>query len=275
MSKVQDGSIHSDALDKQMAFSIYLPDGYNEKQRFPVLYFLHGRSGNESIIDGLDLKSAADELMASGQISPMMIVCPRMDNSRGLNTTNIPHQTVVDGIIIDTCRYEDHFIREVIPYIDRHFVTIPRREHRFVGDASAGGFAAVHYGLQYPELFSRIGGHMPAIETELDASDMPYYEDEDRNNPLEFEGFEELHRKQLWYLDAGNEYEGGFYNAVKSLSGKLKAHGIGVEHHIFLGHHNIQYIKDNIRTYLIFYGKRNIQVGSQSYYINNKHNHNV
>lgn len=81
MSKVQYIDMHSEVLDKQMAFSIYVPDEYdNGELRLPVLYFLHGRSGNESIIDELDVKSVADELIASGQISPMMIVCPRMDN---------------------------------------------------------------------------------------------------------------------------------------------------------------------------------------------------
>lgn len=260
MSKVQYISIHSDVLDKLMAFSIYVPDEYdNGELRLPVLYFLHGRSGNESIIDELDIKSVADELIASGQISPMMIVCPRMDNSRGLNTADISHQEVSNGMRIDMGRYEDYFIQEVVPYIDCHFKTIPNEDHRFIGGASAGGFAAVHYGLQYPGLFSRIGGHMPAIEKELDTSDMPYYGDEDnfhKNNPLEFDSFEEQHKKQMWYLDAGGEDEGGFYNAVKSLSVRLKAHGIEVEHHIFPGHHNIQYIKDNIRKYLIFYSNR-------------------
>ena len=259
MSKVQYINMHSDALDKLMAFSIYLPDGYDGERIFPVLYFLHGRSGDESIIDELDIKSVADELIASGQISPMMIVCPRMDNSRGLNTAVTPHTAVVDGMRIDMGRYEDYFIKEVVPYIDCHFKTIPNGDHRFIGGASAGGFAAAHYGLQYPRLFSRVGGHMPAIEKELDASDMPYYGDESgfhKNNPLEFEGFEEQHRKQMWYLDAGDEDEGGFYNAVKSLSGRLKAHGIDVEHHIFPGHHNLKYIKENIRKYLIFYRNR-------------------
>lgn len=66
MSRVQYIDMHSDVLDKQMVFSIYLPDGYDGEQSFPVLYFLHGRSGNESIIDELDIKSAADELIALG-----------------------------------------------------------------------------------------------------------------------------------------------------------------------------------------------------------------
>lgn len=257
MSRVLYNNIHSDVLDKQMAFSIYLPNAYDADMKFPVLYFLHGRSGNEGIMDELGIKYVMDELIASGQITPMIIVCPRMDNSRGLNTSDAPCQKVSNGMKIDTGRYEDYFIQEVVPYIDRHFKTLPRREHRFIGGASAGGYASVYYGLQYPELFSRIGGHMPAIETELDESDIAYYGDEDsfhKCNPLEFDRFEELHQEQEWYLDAGDKDEGGFNNAVESLSRNLKAHGISVEHHIFPGHHNLQYIKDNIRKYLIFYG---------------------
>ena len=257
MSKVQYGSIHSDVLDKQMAFSIYLPNEYDGEVKLPILYFLHGRSGNECIMDELEIKSIADELIASGQISPMMIVCPRMDNSRGLNTSKVSRPTISNVMKIDSGRYEDYFIQEVLPYIDSHFKTIPYRENRFVGGVSAGGFAAVHYGLQYPELFSRIGGHMPAIETELDAHDILYYGDEDcfhKNNPLEFDRFEELHQEQEWYLDAGDEDEGGFNYAVESLSEKLMSHGISVKHYILPGHHSFQYIKGNIRKYLIFYG---------------------
>ncbi|MDE6647846.1 MAG: esterase family protein [Prevotella sp.] len=257
MSEVQYGSIRSGALGKQMPFSIYLPDGYGGNVRFPALYFLHGRSGNEGIMAELGIQSVADGLIASKQISPIVIVCPRMDNSRGLNTSEAPRRAAANGMTIDMGKYKDYFIKEVIPYIDRHFKTMPNREYRYVGGASAGGFAATHYGLQCPELFSRIGGHMPAIETELDASDVPYYGDEagfHASNPLAFDRYEELHQHQRWYLDAGEQDEGGFNKTAKSLSDKLRAHGVSVEHHIFPGHHNLQYIKDNIQKYLVFYG---------------------
>ena len=150
MSEVQYGSIRSGALGKQMPFSIYLPDGYDGNVRFPALYFLHGRSGNEGIMAELGIQLVADGLIASKQISPMVIVSPRMDNSRGLNTSEAPRRAAANGMTIDMGRYEDYFIKEVIPYIDRHFKTMPNREYRFVGGASAGGFAATHYGLQYP-----------------------------------------------------------------------------------------------------------------------------
>lgn len=55
-----------------------------------------------------------------------------------------------------------------------------------------------------------------------------------------------------WFLDAGDEDEGGFNNAVESLSKILMSHGISVEHHIYPGHHNLQYVKSNILKYLIF-----------------------
>ena len=257
MGKVIYSTIQSKLLDKQMAFSIYLPDKYDGESRFPVLYFFHGRSGDERIMDELEIKSIADVFIDSGQIRSIIIVCPRMGNPRGLNTSDVSHQIVSNGVKFDSGRYEDYFIQEFLPHIDSHFKTIPYRENRFIGGASAGGFAATHYGLQYPELFSRVGGHMPAIETELDPSDIPYYGDEHsfhKNNPLEFDRFEELHQMQEWFLDAGDEDEGGFNNAVESLSKILMSQGISVEHHISPGHHNLQYVKNNIRKYLIFYG---------------------
>lgn len=74
MSIIQYGNIHSDVLAKQMAYSIYLPDKYDGELKFPVLYFLHGRSGDERIMDELEIKSIADMLIDSGQIRPMIIV---------------------------------------------------------------------------------------------------------------------------------------------------------------------------------------------------------
>lgn len=119
-----------------------------------------------------------DSLIAASKIEPMTIVCPRMDNSRGLNSAKIARQEKIGNNVIDVGRYEDYFIQEIIPYIDGNFNTIASRKGRYVGGCSAGGFAAIHYGLKYPELFSRIGGHMPAIETELALSDIPYYGNE-------------------------------------------------------------------------------------------------
>lgn len=153
MSEIRHISYDSTYLNKQMALAVYLPDEYKYGSKFPVLYFLHRRSGDESFIEQLGLAQLTDSLIAASKIEPMIIVCPRMDNSRGLNSAKIARQEKIGNNVIDVGRYEDYFIQEIIPYIDGNFNTIASRKGRYVGGCSAGGFAAIHYGLKYPELF--------------------------------------------------------------------------------------------------------------------------
>ena len=61
-----------------MALAVYLPDEYKYGSKFPVLYFLHGRSGDESFIEQLGLAQLTDSLIAASKIEPTTIVCPRM-----------------------------------------------------------------------------------------------------------------------------------------------------------------------------------------------------
>lgn len=256
MSEIRHISYDSTYLNKQMALAVYLPDEYKYGGKFPVLYFLHGRSDDESFIEQLGLAQLTDSLIAASKIEPMIIVCSRMDNSRGLNSAKIARQEKIGNNVIDVGRYEDYFIQEIIPYIDGNFNTIASRKGRYVGGCSAGGFAAIHYGLKYPELFSKVGGHMPAVELDLDPSDLPYYGSEEKfhnNNPLEFGDFNEYHKTQSWYLDAGDKDEGGFDKSIKILNRILVSQGIKTECHISNGHHNLEYLSENLEKYLMFY----------------------
>lgn len=224
---------------------------------------MHGRSGDESFIEQLCLPQLADTLIATSKIEPMIIVCPRIGNSRGLNSANIARQEKIGDNVIDIGRYEDYFIQEIVPFVDDNFNTITSRDRRYVGGASAGGFAAIHYGLRYPELFSKVGGHMPAVELDLDPSDLPYYGSEEKfhnNNPLEFGDFNEYHKIQSWYLDAGDKDEGGFDKTIKILNELLVNQGIKTECHISNGHHNLEYISENLEKYLIFYNGKLVVV---------------
>lgn len=263
MSEVRIVNLNSHTLKKPMAFSIYLPDTYPHKGLLPVLYFFHGRNGDEHFIEQLNVRDIADKLIKEGVINPMIIVCPSMDNTRGLNTSDCSAKIFNDEMSIDVGRYEDYFIQEIVPFVDDNFNTITSRDRRYVGGASAGGFAAIHYGLRYPELFSKVGGHMPAVELDLDPSDLPYYGSEEKfhnNNPLEFGDFNEYHKIQSWYLDAGDKDEGGFDKTIKILNELLVNQGIKTECHISNGHHNLEYISENLEKYLIFYNGKLVVV---------------
>lgn len=259
-SKIEQIFFFSEKLKKEMGINIYLPSEYKSSTlRFPVLYFLHGRSGNENIIHFLDIKSVTDKLISSGIISPLIIVCPRMENSRGLNSSVLTNEVKSGGQVINVGQYENYFIKEVIPYIDSKYNTRHDASGRYVGGASAGGYAALNYGLKYPELFSRIGGHMPALELQLDQEDLPYFGNISfwrTNNPIDIAKECKLNLMQEWYLDAGNKDEGHFYEGCNKLYQILKDRGANVQNHVFAGHHDITYLKSNLEKYLIFYNAK-------------------
>ena len=144
-SRIERIAIYSNCLDREMSILVYLPKDYDENDCFPTLYFHHGRSGDENILTDADLHITADRLIENQQINSLIIVCPNLENSRGLNSSTackVIRDTM--GRVINMGRYEDYFINEVIPVIDNKFKTIKNRNSRFIGGASAGGYTALH-----------------------------------------------------------------------------------------------------------------------------------
>lgn len=258
-SKIESINLYSEILKKEMRLTIYLPENYDRSHPLPVLYFLHGRSGNENIIFELDMLDTVDLLIWKNVIKPLIIVCPGIENSRGLNSSTTTKEIIssnLNGQIINLGRYEDYFIKEIVPFIDKNYKTITNKRGRFIGGASAGGYAALNYGLRYPNLFSKIGGHMPALELQLDPEDVPYFNTIDiweKYNPLHIAKKCVIPSDLQIYLDAGNKDEGEFYNGCLELYQILKNREVKVQNHVFEGHHNITYIKSNLEKYLIFY----------------------
>ena len=233
-SKIKTIEIQSAALGKAMAATVYVPAKYADV--LPVLYLMHGRSGDETIIHALDIQTVADRMLAAGQIRPMLIVCPRMEDALGLN------------------RYEDYFFDEVMPIIEQRYKT----STRYIGGCSAGGYITLNYALRHPTTFARVGCHMPAIEEHLNDEDLHYFGSRDvwaANNPLFLARQCPLPSGMAFYLDAGDEDEGGFYRGCALLADTLKARGAQVENNLNRGHHTVQYIKDNLENYLVFYSE--------------------
>ena len=257
VSTIKTINISSISLNKTMPVSIYLPNDYNEKDSFPTLYFLHGRSGDENILIETELNTSADRLIDNKEISSMIIVCPRIENSRGINSSSICKE-VKDplGRVINLGMYEDYLINEVIPTIDNNFKTIKNRKGRYIGGASAGGYVALHSAFRHSDLFSKTGGHMPAIELQLE-------EEEDKlyfQNPGDWEKYDPIYLANNTercdikiYLDAGDKDEGEFYKGCSVLHKILTEKGMNSQNYIFKGNHNIKYIKSNIEKYLKFY----------------------
>jgi enterochelin esterase-like enzyme len=256
-SKIERITICSNSLGKEMSVLVYLPKDYDETDYFPTLYFHHGRSGDENILTDADIHITADKLIENKQINPLIIVCPNLENSRGLNSSSACKE-VKDplGRVINMGKYEDYFINEVIPIIDNKFKTINNRNNRFIGGASAGGYIALHNAFRHPDLFSKVGGHMPALELKLEEEDKAYFQCQanwDKYDPIKIAQQMKCTDFKV-YLDAGDNDEGGFYEGCSILNKILKEKGIDSQNHVFEGHHDLKYIKSNLEKYLIFYG---------------------
>lgn len=139
-STVVSHSFYSDALGRDWGYTIYLPSGYRQDgARIPVLYLLHGNSGdaNDWLTQG-HLQSAADALIAHKDIPPVAIVMP---------------QGGTDWYVDRKEKMESAFFGDLLPEIETHYAVSMQRGGRMIGGVSMGGFGALRYALTQPELF--------------------------------------------------------------------------------------------------------------------------
>jgi S-formylglutathione hydrolase FrmB len=127
-----------------MNYSVYLPQDYGTSQRsYPVVYLLHGYSDNETgWIQFGEANRLADNGIASSKIPPCVLIIP-------------------DGKITWYCNsfdnkitWEDTFINEFIPFVEKEYRIRPKKEYRAIAGLSMGGYGALKLSMRHPELFS-------------------------------------------------------------------------------------------------------------------------
>lgn len=133
----------SKTVGQEVSYILYLPPGYESsgEQRYPVLYWLHGRGGTQ--FTGADfVVPYLDAAIASGEAPPMIAI---MVNG------------LIDGFYSDSpdgqFPLESVIIKDLIPHVDSTYRTIAERGARAVQGYSMGGWGAAHLGFKYPDLF--------------------------------------------------------------------------------------------------------------------------
>jgi enterochelin esterase-like enzyme len=251
--------IPSAALARQMSAAVYLPPGYGPGIRYPVLYLFYGYGGNRDSYfgAGLAINRTADRLIAAQAVEPLIIVVPDYANSFGVNSTVAQAANSAGGSI---GLYEDYLIKELVPLIDSRFGTDARRERRYVGGISMGGFAALHLGLRHSAMFSKVGAHSAALwdytpnDQFLGQRDWLYATPELRaqRDPLLLAQTTDL-RGLRFYLDAGSSDR--LYPEVKAMYQVLQSRGAVVQLHSADGGHNGAYWGVQLENYLLFYSR--------------------
>lgn len=141
-----DLSMHSDILDMDRKYAIYLPPDYHSSQRsYPVLYLLHGGGDDQTgWVQFGEVKHITDKAIKEGVATPMIIVMP------DANTGRRGYFNSVDG----EWRYEDFFFEELVPHVESKYRIKGEKRYRAVAGLSMGGGGSFMYALHRPDMFS-------------------------------------------------------------------------------------------------------------------------
>lgn len=125
-------------------YSVYLPADYDLSQRsYPVLYLLHGYSDDETgWIQFGEANRIADKGIAEGEFPACIIIIPDGKVSWYGNSA--------DG----KDPWEDMFITELIPFVEKQYRIRPKKEFRAIAGLSMGGYGALGLSMRHTDLFS-------------------------------------------------------------------------------------------------------------------------
>jgi enterochelin esterase-like enzyme len=255
-NKVKVINFKSKLLNKNMRIDVYLPKGYSNKIKYPVLYILPGGRGNEkSLIAGLNIDKTAESLIKANKIKPLIIVSPEIDNSLGLNSSANYRSITIDGNSIQIGRYEDYISKELVDYIDFKYSTIRSRKGRFISGISTGGYVALRTAFIHPYEYGKVEGISPDLAQQFSSKVITnlYFPDikaKESGNILNLAkscSFSDLDV----YLDCENT--DSLYKDCSKLYNILQKKGIKSEYHVNHGNHSNTYWKSNIDKYLLFF----------------------
>ncbi|MCW5921622.1 MAG: hypothetical protein KIS77_04705 [Saprospiraceae bacterium] len=141
--RVDTVEIYSPSMRKHIRCLVVAPDNYSVMgEPYPVLYLLHGWSGNFAswLGDAPQLSQHADNYQ-------MLIVCP----DGGYDSWYL------DSPVDSTVRYDTHIAKEVVSYIDYYYHTRRSRGGRAIAGLSMGGHGAMSVAIRHPDVFGAAG----------------------------------------------------------------------------------------------------------------------
>ena len=161
--KIDTISYTSKTVGTKRRAIIYTPPGYSKKEKYPVLYLLHGIGGDEKEwLKGGNPQVILDNLYAENKIKPMIVVMP---NGRAMKDDraggNIFDSTKVQAF----ATFEKDLLNDLIPFIEKKYPVLSDRESRAIAGLSMGGGQSLNFGLGNLDKFAWVGGFSSAPNT--------------------------------------------------------------------------------------------------------------
>jgi enterochelin esterase family protein len=134
----------SPALGHAIPAAVYRPDPEHaaEGARLPVLYLFHGLGGRESDWVGAgDIAATLDREIAAGRVQPLIVVMPMAGDSWYVDDP------------AGKSRMATAFTTDLVAAVDARYPTAACRQARATGGLSMGGYGALLYAFDRPDLY--------------------------------------------------------------------------------------------------------------------------
>jgi S-formylglutathione hydrolase FrmB len=257
-------SMPSRILARAVPYCVLLPPDYDlqKTRRYPVLYFLHGLGDNEQTLVNSGGFNLIEDLWEQNQLGEFLIVTPAGDRSFYINSH--------DG----RQRYEDCFIQEFLPTLERRYRVRAERRYRGISGVSMGGYGALRLALRHPDLFGSVSAHSAMLLEALPKARITGQQEEtiagmlggvfgspvdpafwDRNNPFTIVRNNTRRPLPSIYFDCGTEDDYTFNAGAQAFHDLLASRGIRHEFHLYPGGHNWSYVAQHLAASLQFHSR--------------------
>jgi S-formylglutathione hydrolase FrmB len=272
-AEVQCDAVPSSILQHPVSVCVSLPPSYSASpKRFPTLYFLHGLFENERSWSERGGAQILNDLVTQGDAGEFIVVMPDGGKTFYINSFD-GHE-----------RYEDFFIKELVPWIDRKFRTVATPATRGISGTSMGGYGALHIAMEHPDVFGSVSAHsaalIPKIPNPLPSEgrwgfyakvlQAPFgaplnHDYFDQNNPLTLASRPDRFRQLKLYVDCGESDRYGFEAGAKMLHEKLQAEGFPHQFALRPGDHGWSYLSQYMKYSILFHWQCFSQAAKSSF----------
>jgi predicted alpha/beta superfamily hydrolase len=158
----------SERMDETRDFMVYLPPMYEAEpdRRYPTLYLQDGQNlfdPDTSFIPGKYWRvgETADELILAGAIEPLIIVGIYNTGERRIDEyTHIEDKRLGGG---QADAYGQMLVKELKPFVDHRYRTLPGIENCGLGGSSLGGLVSMYLALRYSWVFGKLAVMSPSV----------------------------------------------------------------------------------------------------------------
>ncbi|MEX2088530.1 MAG: alpha/beta hydrolase-fold protein, partial [Bacteroidota bacterium] len=137
-SSVRVDSFFVSSLGRTKSITLLLPESYNPQVLYPVLYLLHGYSGDHT--DWMKLTKLA---VYAGRL-PLIIVMPDAENSWYVNSATVEQD-----------RFEDYVVHDLHRFIRQRYPIDTMKQG--IAGLSMGGYGAIMLAMKHPTRFQFAG----------------------------------------------------------------------------------------------------------------------